>query len=250
MTELFQNIVNEPGELIKSLDFTCAPEREHLQDAAKLVKKSARVFITGIGSSWHAGMAITALMARYGTPPTLVDASELLHFTEFPANSVVIALSRSGKSVEIVQLLKKARASKTAIIGVTNTPDSPLAKQADVTLLMHAAFDRNVSITMYSALTLIGGLIAEAAYGKFSDALRKSLKKSLEATDKCLPAWTETIRKSAWCAAEPAYFLARGSALASCHEARLLWEEVAKFPASAMTTGGFRHGPQEILCEG
>ena len=35
--------------------------------------------------------------------------------------------------------------------------------------------------------------------------------------------------------------------MASCHEARLLWEEAAKAPAAALTTGGFRHGPQEML---
>ena len=38
--------------------------------------------------------------------------------------------------------------------------------------------------------------------------------------------------------------------LASAHEARLLWEESAKRPATALTTGGFRHGPQEIVRPG
>ena len=37
--------------------------------------------------------------------------------------------------------------------------------------------------------------------------------------------------------------------MASCHEARLLWEEAAKAPASAVSTGGFRHGPQEMVHE-
>ena len=43
------------------------------------------------------------------------------------------------------------------------------------------------------------------------------------------------------------YFLARGANLASAFESMLIWQEGAKQPASAMTTGAFRHGPQEIL---
>jgi glucosamine--fructose-6-phosphate aminotransferase (isomerizing) len=38
--------------------------------------------------------------------------------------------------------------------------------------------------------------------------------------------------------------------LSSCHEARLLWEEAAKVPASALPTGSFRHGPQEVVRPG
>jgi glutamine---fructose-6-phosphate transaminase (isomerizing) len=46
------------------------------------------------------------------------------------------------------------------------------------------------------------------------------------------------------------YFLARGSSLGSAYEARLMWEEGVKSPATAMGTASFRHGPQEIVGNG
>src|ERR1700685_4159341 len=56
----------------------------------------------------------------------------------------------------------------------------------------------------------------------------------------------EQIADSAWLSpGSVCYFLARGSSLGSCHEARLLWEEGVKSPATAMGTGALRHGPQE-----
>jgi fructoselysine-6-P-deglycase FrlB-like protein len=59
------------------------------------------------------------------------------------------------------------------------------------------------------------------------------------------------MEHSGWFSAEaPTYFLARGPSLATCHEARLLWEEAAKTPATAMSTGAFRHGPQEMIRPG
>ena len=66
-----------------------------------------------------------------GRPVHLVDASELLHGTRLPPKSAIVALSRSGKSVEIVELLDKAAEADARVIGVTNTLDSPLAKRAD-----------------------------------------------------------------------------------------------------------------------
>jgi glucosamine--fructose-6-phosphate aminotransferase (isomerizing) len=66
-----------------------------------------------------------------------------------------------------------------------------------------------------------------------------------------LPGWQQQLSRTDWLSPDaPTYFLARGGSLSSCYEARLLWEEAAKAPATAMSTGGFRHGPQEILVPG
>jgi glutamine---fructose-6-phosphate transaminase (isomerizing) len=150
--------------------------------------------------------------------------------------------------VEVVNLLPLARRTGARIVGITNTPDSPLGQEADVTLPLEAAFDHNASITMYSGLALAGGLLASAALGDLDAALEQALATTLSALPPAIDRWREPIAASGWLTPEaPAYFLARGGSLASCHEARLLWEEATKAPASAMTTGGFRHGPQEML---
>ncbi|HYF50228.1 MAG TPA: SIS domain-containing protein [Planctomycetota bacterium] len=247
-TKLMGNILSQPRELIGSLKHTLGPGRASLDRAARILKDAQHVFITGIGSSWHAGMAVQSIFAAAGRPAQLVDASELLHFTTLPANSAIIALSRSGKSVEIVKLLDKAAAANASVVGVTNTPDSPLGKRADAALHLSAAFDHNISITMYSALTLVGGLAAAASVGQNVSDLAPALEQSLLAADAAIQSWRDQAESSSWFeGAVPAYLLARGAGMASASETRLLWEEGAKAPACAMTTGGFRHGPQEII---
>src|SRR5262249_20910457 len=63
--------------------------------------------------------------------------------------------------------------------------------------------------------------------------------------------WQKQIEAGDWLHPQlPVYLLARGSSLASANESRLLWEEAAKLPACAMSTGNFRHGPQEVIREG
>jgi len=248
MTELLKDILNEPGELARSLAHTLGPGRAALNDAARLLNEADTIHITGIGSSWHAGMAIRSLFQEAGRPASLTDASELLHFARIPKNAALMILSRSGKSVEIVHLVDKARRSGARIVAVTNTPDSPLAQGADVTLRLEAAFDHNVSVTMYSGLALVGGLLTAATVGEWNEALTAALSGALAALGPAIESWQRQMESNAWFAPDaPTYLLARGGSLASCHEARLLWEEAAKAPATALTTGGFRHGPQEVL---
>jgi glucosamine--fructose-6-phosphate aminotransferase (isomerizing) len=134
---------------------------------------------------------------------------------------------------------------------VTNTPDSPLARQAAVVLRLEAAFDNCVSISMYSALALVGSLVTAAASGAPLDSLHAPLTTMLESACEFLPRWETAIERSDWLDANaPCYFLARGASAASAYETRLLWEEAAKAPATSMTTGGFRHGPQEMIALG
>lgn len=77
-----------------------------------------------------------------------------------------------------------------------------------------------------------------------------SLARALGGTAAALTGWQEQIANTPWLAPHSIYyFLARGSSLGSCHEARLLWEEGVKSAATALGTGSFRHGPQEIVAK-
>jgi glutamine---fructose-6-phosphate transaminase (isomerizing) len=250
-TRLLQDILNQPAELIRSLQHNIGPGLGELERAAAMLRQAEQVFITGIGSSWHAGMAVQSFLHAAGRCACLIDASELLHHVKLPPGAALIVLSRSGKSIEIVKLLDKAAAAQAAVVGVTNTPDSPLAQRAAVTLRLEAEFDHCVSVTMYSGLALVGSLASSAAAGESPDALERPLRQMIESAAQRLPHWQSRIEESGWLDGDAAhYFLARGASAASAYETRLLWEEAAKAPAGAMTTGGFRHGPQEMVSPG
>jgi glucosamine--fructose-6-phosphate aminotransferase (isomerizing) len=251
MTSFLDDILNQPDELLKILRRMLGAERAQLEEAAGRLARAAQIYVTGIGSSWHAGMAVAAILQQAGRPASLFDASEMLHFAEPARGSAAMVLSRSGQSTEIVQLVEKLRRRGCDIVAVTNTPDSPLAKGADATLLLGASFDHMVSVTMYSGIALAGGLVAAVCADGFESDPGERLAESIEAAKRALPGWSRQVEDSDWFSGEaPAYFLARGASLASCHETELIWEEAAKSPATAMTTGGFRHGSQEMLREG
>jgi len=137
------------------------------------------------------------------------------------------------------------------VIAVTNSEDGPLAKEAQIPIIVPVNFDYGISVNTYSTLAAATGVLACATVSSFDDALIAALSRAIGETAQSMGGWQEQIAGTAWLAPGAVYyFLARGSSLGSCHEARLLWEEGAKSPATAMGTGGFRHGPQEMVTEG
>lgn len=251
MTELMRDILAEPGELSRILAHTYGPGRAALERAADAVNAADHVYITGIGSSWHAGMAIRSFFDSAARPVQLVESSEFVYFVEVPPKSAVITLSRSGRSVEIVRSLDKCRQAGASVIGITNTPESPLGTRSDVTLCLNARFDHMVSVTMYSGVVLVGGLLAAAAVKALDESTIGAIADALTATEAAIGRWVGAIDVSEWFApGMRTYLLARGAGLAACHESRLLWEEATKSPATALPTGGFRHGPQEVIEDG
>jgi fructoselysine-6-P-deglycase FrlB-like protein len=251
-TRLFEDILKQPTQLMASLSHTLTAGMPALEKAAAMLRGRNPTVISGIGASWHAGMPMQAELLAHGISTLLIDASELLHFGEIPEGATVILLSRSGKSTEIVQLVEKCRIRSAKLIAITNDAESPLARGSDVVLNTSTDFDHAVSVTTYSSVAMTGALLACEATGQSLQLLRDELGGPLVGAATAILEWRERIEASGWLGdgRGTTYFLARGPSLASCHEARLLWEEAAKKPATALTSGGFRHGPQEIVRAG
>src|SRR5262249_18699741 len=211
--------------------------------------RSARhVYVTGIGASWNAALGAGSIFHAGGRPVYMLDASELLQFAEIPPDSVILVLSRSGRSIEIVKLLAKARAAGATGIGVSNFEDGPLAQNAEIPVVIPVKADHGISVNTYSVLAAAAAAIASAAVSSFDETLAAALSSAVAETAKSIPEWQRQLVNTSWLLpGAPYYFLARGSSLARAHEAALLWEEGAKLPAIAMGTGPFRHGPQEVM---
>lgn len=248
MTHFLQDILRQPEELQQTVGYLSHAARGVLEEAAGAIRRARHVYLTGIGSSWHAALGAASLFARGGQPVYLLEAAELLHFASLPRHAVVIAISRTGRSFEIVQLLAKTRESGATVIGITNSADGPLAQLAQISLVVPVAFDHGISVNTYSTLACAAGALAEETVDSFDDSLAGRLSDALRESARAIPRWQEEMARSQWLLPHATYyFLGRGPGLASCQEARLLWEEGVKSPATAMGTSSFRHGPQEIV---
>ena len=251
MTRFLKDILRQPEELQRVIELLGGELGGPLQRAAEIIKRARHVYFTGIGASWNAAVGAGALFHREGRPVYLLDASELLYGTRIPEESVLIILSRSGRSAEILKLLEKARTAAARVVGITNFADGGLAQSADIAIVLPVDPDHGISANTYISLAAGATALAATVAGTFHSAFVGDLLRAIGETKKKIPFWQEQLAKSVWL--QPGatyYFLARGSSLASSNEAQLLWEEAVKMPAVALGTDAFRHGPQETITSG
>jgi len=251
MTYFLRDILRQPQELQRTLDFLFGTGRAALDAAAASIRGARHVYLTGIGSSWHAALSAATLFNLGAQPVYLFDAAELLEFANFPANSVVIIISRSGRSIEIVKVLAKFRERGATVIAITNVAQGTLAQNAQIPIVIPVALDHAISVNTYSTLAAAAGILASVTSATWSSELARALSTSFSNTISAITGWQAQVADAPWFApGAVTYFLARGCSLGSCHESRLLWEEGVKSSASAMGTGSFRHGPQEMVKAG
>src|SRR5258708_21829887 len=214
MTHFLQDILRQPLELQSTIAYLCGAGRRRLAEAAAVIRSARHVYLTGIGSSWHAALTAGPLFSMGGRPVYVQDAYELLQFATIPSDAVIIAISRTGRSVEIVRLLAKARKSGTVVIGVTNSEDGPLAQEAQIPIVVAAKLDHGISVNTYSTLAAATRALASLALGFFDDAVPTPLSHAVPQTAPSLRSWAGQDEESAWFLPGSAcYFLARGSHL-------------------------------------
>jgi arabinose-5-phosphate isomerase len=109
----------------------------HFSEACQIILAcTGRVVVTGMGKSGHVGRKIAATLASTGTPAFFVHPGEASHgdMGMITTEDVVIALSNSGNTVEVVTILPLIKRMNAPLITMTGNPESTLASAANVNL--------------------------------------------------------------------------------------------------------------------
>lgn len=164
----------DPGRILESARRTLRIESEAIAalaerlgpsfaEAVRLVLGArGRVIVTGVGKSGHIGRKIAATLASTGTPAYFVHAAEAAHgdLGMIAPDDVVIAISYSGASDEVLMILPAIKRQGAALIALTGRPDSPLARQSDVHLdvsVREEACPHNIAPTASTTAALAMG---------------------------------------------------------------------------------------------
>lgn len=212
--------------------------------------KFKRIVLTGMGSSFHALHPLHLVFIDHGIPSLMVETSELVHYQTrlFDAKTLIIAVSQSGQSAEVIRLLKANR-GKSPLVAVTNTPDSPLAKHAETAIITCAGKEFSVScktyVTALMALKWVGDEFCERNLRQS----REELKEACPAAEVYLSHWKDYTEQLAQRLSDirHLFFVGRGSSLAAVEMGALIVKEADHFHAEGMSCAAFRHGPFEML---
>jgi arabinose-5-phosphate isomerase len=127
-----------------------------------IYESKGRVVVTGVGKSGIIGHKISASLSSTGTHSVYMNAAEGLHgdLGMINYNDIVLAISNSGSSSEVVQLLPSIKTIGAKVIALTGNENSPLGQAADIILnigVEKEACPMNIAPTSSTTATLLMG---------------------------------------------------------------------------------------------
>ncbi len=209
-----------------------------------------RVVLTGMGSSLHALYPLELRLIAAGRACYLIETSELLlgYDALRTRDTLLVVVSQSGESAEIITLLQKA-ADFGHVIGITNNPASTLARSVGTALFLHAGIERTVSCKTYLAtLGLLHWLAAELTGGNAAEAVAElslvepAIRRYLARTDEHVAELGDLVA-----GVRCVFVTGRGVSLATARTGGLILKEATRQPAEGMSCAAFRHGPLEMI---
>jgi arabinose-5-phosphate isomerase len=152
----FSNQINALSELNQHLDSSFSACCDTLMQCR------GKVVVSGMGKSGHIANKIAATLASTGTPAFFMHPGEANHgdFGMLSKDDVLIAISNSGETAELIGLLPAVKRLNIPIIAITNKADSSLTKFAKQTLLLHVkqeACSLGLAPTTSTTATLVLG---------------------------------------------------------------------------------------------
>ncbi|WP_455358255.1 SIS domain-containing protein [Streptomyces sp. SYSU K21746] len=210
--------------------------------AAVLPRRSERVAVVGCGTSWFMALAYAQLRESGGHGET--DAFAASEFPHGRAYDRVIAITRSGTTTEVLDLLTRVKGS-VATGAITADPETPVMTSADAVAVLDFADEQSVVQTRF-ATTVLALL---RAHLEAEDALPAGVRPLSQAIQDAARAVAEPL-DAAVCDAEQFTFLGTGWTYGLALEAGLKMREAAGAWTEAYPAMEYRHGPISITGPG
>jgi glucosamine--fructose-6-phosphate aminotransferase (isomerizing) len=191
-------------------------------------------YLFGIENGLVAALATPSVFTHYGARPALADA-------------LVMGVSQSGQSPDIVEVVREGRRQGALTLAVTNEAGSPLAGAAELVLPIEAGVERAVAATKTYTAQLVALAMLSAAWKRDDRAwaelraLPDQVAATLEANQAAIPSASRLREHSRL------VVVGRGYNLSTAFEITLKVKETSGVLAHGYSSADFLHGPMAVL---
>ena len=230
-------------------------DKESIEEIAEAIRKAKGVYFVACGSSYNACKAAEykfSWLAKRHINVAL--ASEFPNYKDFLLpDSLVIALSQSGETADVLAAVKAAKEKGARVISIVNVMGSSLARESDKTVMMHAGPEICVLATKsYTSQLAILTLIAYALAGKYEEGkgkLKELIRHIYYLTSANMRIYIRRLADQLRYA-NHIYTVGRGMQFPTALEAALKIKEVSYIHAEGFAGGELKHGTIALIDHG
>ena len=221
-------------------------ERE-IEKATKNIQQTKNIFITGSGTSYNSALIAKQILSKFAQIKVEPIIASELQFSKdsIESNSILIAISQSGESADVLEAINIAKKKNCKIISIVNIHTSSLARQSDIIIGMNCGPEIGVAATksFTSQLSILYKIIEKLNNNFHIDfnQISHSVSKILEN-----PSEIQKIAKNLKEISD-IYVLGRGIHYPIAIEAALKLKELTYIHAEGIPGGEIKHGPLALM---
>jgi len=244
--------IHEQPNVIRNIAENYSSQIEKL---AKDIKDAKGTFFIGAGTAYHAGLFGNYIFSKIAKKHVnTAVASEFNYLEDFlTEDSLIIALSQSGETIDVVEPLNRAKLKGSKIVAITNTLGSTIYRMADYSMLLNAGPEKAVASTKaYIAKVTVILMLAYAVNGGVKEIKKNLLKAADEIQRLVSEKSVEEIKKIAKVLSKTKniYAIGRGASYPTALEAALKIKEVSYVPTEGLAGGELKHGTIALISKG
>jgi glucosamine--fructose-6-phosphate aminotransferase (isomerizing) len=229
--------------------------KDIVQDLGGKIKNAYGTYFVGAGTAFYACLAGTYLFSKIAkVHVNTTPASEFNYLEDFlTPKSLVIGLSQSGETIDVIEPLQMAKQKKAKIVAVTNAKGSTIYRMADEKILLNAGTEKAVASTKaYLAKLAILLMLAFSMKGEIGKAQRLLQQAAKEIRRIFSPQYLSKIQELAKLMKlkEHVFIIGRGMSYPSALEGALKIREVSYLHAEGIAGGELKHGPIALIEKG
>ncbi len=236
---------------------------EYVDLVAELLDRGRSVFLVGAGTSYNAcvaGSYLFSALARLSTFPVVASEFVPNYGGTIGVDSVILAVSQSGETADVLNALEFARMRACTILGVTNTVGSTLTRISRAYVLQNAGpeigvgatktFTSQITVLAQIALRLarLRGKMAQYEMDEFKSVMASIPRVVEEVLVEAGPQAKQLAERLA--DSRVVFFLGRGISTSTALEGRLKLMELSYIPCMAFAAGESKHGPISVIEKG
>jgi glutamine---fructose-6-phosphate transaminase (isomerizing) len=242
--------IKEINEQVDTIVNSGKDQENKIEQVSGLLKSAPFVYFTGSGTSYHCALVAKALLSKYGRRKSdAIMSSEFQYLVnDIEPDSVIVAISQSGETADVLEVVKKAKPVGSKIISIVNVPTSSLARLSDISVHMNCGPEIGVAATksFTSQLTILYAIIDELSGGVIGledqrYRLRNAVKELIE-RQSVIEQITDEIKD-----VKDIYVLGRSIHYPIALEGALKIKELSYVHAEGIPAGELKHGPLALI---
>ena len=240
--------IKEQPEAVERLEKSLKLEQKDVVEKfAEMIQQHEKVIFVAAGTSYHASLLGVYLLQKAGIEAQALIASEFKNYERVDEDTLVIAVSQSGETMDTIESIKYSKNHGGTIASIVNVPHSTIQRESKISLEALAGQEKCVAATktftnqVYILLKLASLINSNIQYEGFSERLRKLIKNN-EGKIKEL---AKKLKHE-----HDIYIIGRGSSYPVSREIALKLKEISYIHAEGMMGGELKHATLALIEEG